>query len=90
MDIVWWPSRAPGFGIFLRLVLTDYGYVHIRRSILLLKEWMDHQTSGVYMLKILICLSTLTDQRGSVCYVINTVVTETQEFSRLIKLAIVL
>ena len=76
-DLVWWPLRAPGFGVFLRLVLTDFVYVHIRRWILLLKEVLDNQTNGIYMLKILMCLSTLTDK----CYVINIVATETEEFT---------
>jgi len=89
-DLVWWPLRAPGYGVFHTLVLTDYVYVHIRRWILLLKEVMDLRTSGVCMLKIVMCLSTLTDKCGSVCYVINTVATETEEFTRLIKPAIVL
>ena len=84
------PLRAPGFGVFLRFVLTGYVYVHIRRWIPSLKEVMDHQTNRVYMLKILMCLSTLTDKCGSVCYVIDTVATETEEFTRLIKPVIVL
>jgi hypothetical protein len=90
VDLVWWPLRAPGFGVFLRLVLTDYAYVHIRRWILLLEEVMDHKTNRVYMFKHLMCLSTLTDKCGSVCDVINTVATETEEFTRLIKPVIVL
>jgi len=90
IDLICWPLRAPGFGVFLRLVLTDYVYVHIRRWILLLREVMDHQASGVYMLKILMCLSTLTDKCGSVCYVINTVAAETEEFTQLMKPAIVI
>jgi hypothetical protein len=88
IDLVW--LRVPGFGVFLRLVLTDYAYVHIRRCILLLKEVMDRQTNRIYMLKILMYLSTLTDKCGAVCYVINTVATETEEFTRLIKPAIVI
>jgi len=90
VDLVCWPLRAAEFGVFLGLVLTDYVYVHIRRWILLLREVMDHQASGVYMLKILMCLSTLTDKCVSVCYVINTVATETEEFTQLMKPAIVL
>jgi hypothetical protein len=60
-----WPLRAPGFGVFLRLVLTDYVYVHTRRWILLLTEVMDHQTNRVCTLKILMCLSTLAGKCGS-------------------------
>jgi len=71
IDLVLWLLRAPGFGVFLRLVLTDYVYVHIRRWILLLKEVMDHQANRVYMLKILLCLSALTYSCRSVCYVIK-------------------
>lgn len=86
-DLVWWPSCAPGFGVFLGLVLTDICICtyNIRRWILLLTEVMDRQTNRVHMLKILMRLSTLTDQCGPACYVINTVTTETEEFTRLIR-----
>jgi hypothetical protein len=51
IDLVWWPSCAPGFGVFLELVLTDNVYVHVRRWIVLLKEVINHQTNRARVLK---------------------------------------
>ena len=87
VDLVWWPLSALGFGVFLRFVLADERIrtVHIRRWTLLLKEVMDHHTNRVHMLNILMCLSILTEQCGSISYVINTVATETEQFTRLVR-----